>query len=301
MSNKKAEKKKPMVPVVERVAELAMQLGQRYLADYGAVRSRHDFTQRQLMSCLVLKAYLKTTYRGVLDLLKASTQLRERLGMTKKVPHYTALQKFSARGKVAEIATAMVLEIGRRAAEQAGAGDGGGPVAAVDATGLARTTVSDYFVSRRGHKVRRWVKLSVIVLCGSLMPIALVADLRPTHDCHHAVELLAQAAAKGVRPAKLYADRGYDAEWFHECCREQWGVPVLIPPVHRRADGSVGGRWRSQMTAEHLQQEGYSSRWKVESFFSALKRTMGGGLSARRPDQMLCEATIKVLAYALRR
>lgn len=34
-----------MVSKVERVASLAMGLGQRHLADYGAVRSRHDFTR----------------------------------------------------------------------------------------------------------------------------------------------------------------------------------------------------------------------------------------------------------------
>ena len=33
--------------VIERVASLAMRLGGRHLADYGATRSRHDFTQRQ--------------------------------------------------------------------------------------------------------------------------------------------------------------------------------------------------------------------------------------------------------------
>src|SRR5262245_33107197 len=38
-------------PVIERVAALAMRLGSRHLADYGAARSRHDFTQRQLMAC----------------------------------------------------------------------------------------------------------------------------------------------------------------------------------------------------------------------------------------------------------
>ena len=42
-----------------------MQLGSRHLADYGAVRSRYDFTQRQLMARLILRAYTKTTYRGV--------------------------------------------------------------------------------------------------------------------------------------------------------------------------------------------------------------------------------------------
>jgi hypothetical protein len=55
------------------------------------------------------------------------------------------------------------------------------------------------------------------------------------------------------------------------------------------------------MSADYLRQNGYSHRWAVESFFSALKRTMGSALSARRPDQMLAEAALKVLAYALRR
>ena len=44
-------------PLFERVAELAMRMAHRYLADYGATLSRHDFTQRQLMSCLVLRAH----------------------------------------------------------------------------------------------------------------------------------------------------------------------------------------------------------------------------------------------------
>jgi hypothetical protein len=42
---------------VEPVAELAMRLGGKHLADYGSTRSRHDFTQRQLMACLILRAY----------------------------------------------------------------------------------------------------------------------------------------------------------------------------------------------------------------------------------------------------
>ena len=41
---------------IEQVAALAMQLGSRHMADYGANTSRHDFTQRQLMACLILRA-----------------------------------------------------------------------------------------------------------------------------------------------------------------------------------------------------------------------------------------------------
>jgi hypothetical protein len=48
--------------VVERVAELAMRLGRKLLADYTSSRSRHDFTHQQQMTCLILRAYLKTTY-----------------------------------------------------------------------------------------------------------------------------------------------------------------------------------------------------------------------------------------------
>jgi hypothetical protein len=97
---------------VERVAELAMRLGGKHLADYGSARSRHDFTQRQLMACLILRAYLKTTYRGVLELLSVSPNLRAALGMGDKLPHYTTLQKFSARSQVLAIADALEVVCG---------------------------------------------------------------------------------------------------------------------------------------------------------------------------------------------
>jgi hypothetical protein len=292
----KSKRATEKTPVIELVAELAMKLGQRHLADYGATRSRHDFTQRQLMTCLILRVYLKTTYRGVLDLLAASPNLRERMGLTEKLPHFTTLQKFSGRSHVLAIAQKLIGEIVQRAGTPAPAET----IAAMDATGLSRTTVSDYFTSRRGRRFRKWVKVAVVVLTGSLLPVALAIDLKPTHDCVQARSLLAQTQAV-VRPDKLLADAGYDAEWIHEHCREQWGVASLIPAVPRRADGTRGGKWRAQMTQDYLQQQGYGRRWTVESFFSALKRTMGSALSARRPDQMVAEAALKVLAYTLRR
>lgn len=282
--------------MVERVAELAMKLGHGYLASYGANTSRHDFTQRQLMACLVLRAYLGTTYRGVLDLLAASQSLRERLGLSEKLPHFTTLQKFSGRSNVVAIAQGMLKTIGALAVEQKPQDS----AAAMDATGLARTTVSDYFCSRRGRRMRRWVKVSVMVLCGSLLPLALEVDLKPGHDCRHARSLLDQAQAV-ARPQRLYADAGYDAEWIHERCRDQWGVESVIQPIQRRADGKLGGKWRAKMRQTYLEKVQYGRRWAVESFFSALKRTMGSALKARRPDQMLAEAALKVLAYTLRR
>ena len=106
------------VPTIERVAALAMQLGSRHLADYGATRSRHDFTQRQLMACLILRAYTKTTYRGLLELLAISPSLRQELGLQDKLPHYSTLAKFSSRSQVLEIADAMIRSIGQAAFRQ---------------------------------------------------------------------------------------------------------------------------------------------------------------------------------------
>jgi len=283
-------------PMIERVAEMAMSLSQPHLADYGATRSRHDFTQRQLMSCLILRAYLKTTYRGVVDLLAASASLRQRLGLGEKLPHYTTLQKFSGRTQVLAIAQKLIAAIVQEVAPPEEA-------LAMDSTGMSFNTASEYFQmrSKRGKgSVRKWVKVSVAVLCGSLLPTALLVNLGPSSDYALAPSLLAQSQAVS-RPERLYADAGYDAEWIHKQCREQWGVQSVIKPVTRRSDGTRSGKWRSQMTDQYLKQNNYGRRWAVESFFSGLKRTMGSVLSARKPEQMLAEATFRVLAYALRR
>ena len=283
-------------PTVERVAELAMKLGGRHLADYGSARSRDDFTQRQLMACLILRAYLKTTYRGVLELLSVSPHLRGALGMPDKRPHYTTLQKFSARSQVLAIADAMIRTIGRAAGEPKFAKTS----AAMDATGLETTTASAHFQSRAGRTRRKWVKVSTIVLCGSLLPLSLVLGWGPGNDKSQAKELMTKAS-EATLPAKLYADAGYDAEWVHDQCRLDWGVESVIKPARQRADGTRSGFWRSRMSGKYLARKDYGTRWAVESFFSGLKRTMGSTLTSRKPSQLLAEAAFKVLAYTLRR
>ncbi len=292
----KPKKGAAQLQVIERVAEMAMELSRPHLADYGATRSRHDFTQRQLMSCLVLRAYLRTTYRGVLECLAVSQTLRQRLGLEEKLPHFTTLQKFSRRAKVVEIVQLMIAKVGQAAAQQeavAGA-------AAMDSTGLSGSTASEYYRSRSGKSCQQWVKISVVVLCASLLPVGIALSLGPSNDRVQVPMLLDQARAVS-QPRALYADAGYDAEWIHAWCREQWGVESVIKPNGQRADGGRNGKYRADMSAEHLRERGYGKRWAVESFFSGLKRTMGAALSARRSDQMVAEASFRVLAYALRR
>src|SRR5271154_946660 len=284
------------VQTIERVAALAMQLGSRHLADYGANTSRHDFTQRQLMACLILRAYTKTTYRGVLELLAVSPSLRRELGLGDKLPHYSTLAKFSSRSQVLAIADAMIRSIGQTAFAQTSEPT----AAAMDATGLETTTASAHFQCRRGGPRRKWVKGSTIILCGSLLPMSLVMAWGPGNDKCQAKELMTKAQTAAM-PDTLYADAGYDAEWIHAQCREEWGPESVIKPAVHRADGRRNGLWRSGMSKTYLEKMEYGRRWAVETFFSGLKRTMGSMLTSRRPEQLLKEAAFRVLAYTLRR
>ena len=279
------------------VARLAMKLGREHLSDYGAVTSRKDFTQRQLMTCLVLRAYLKTTYRGVIEILETSEALRAELGMKEKLPHYSTLAKFCERSAVLEILGAMLHRLGGAALRQKSE-----PVA-IDATGLETSTASAHFVSRSKKERKKWVKLSVAVLTTSLLPLGAVLDWGPNNDKCQVWPLLQQSlSGQPIPPPKLYADAGYDAEWVHGVCREEFGIATtVIKPARCAADGSRRGEYRSQMSENYLKEQGYGQRWKVESYMSALKRTTGSTLLARKPANLLKEAAFKVLAYALNR
>jgi hypothetical protein len=291
-----------MATKLERVAALAMNLGQRHLADYGATRSRHDFTQRQLMACLILRAYLKTTYRGLLDILAGHGRLRTALGLEGKLPHFTTLQKFSSRSEVLEIADALIGQIGKWAL-RAQVSTGKKVAVAMDATGMETSVASAHFASRAGRTRRRWVKLSLAVVCGNLFPLGLVMDWGPSNDKCQAFALLEKSFEEPVpgRRPRLYADAGYDADWIHELCRGEWGVESIIKPARHKSDGSLGGTWRAAMTKEHLRKCAYGRRWQIESFISGLKRTTGSALAARTDTNLLKEAAIRVLAYALNR
>jgi hypothetical protein len=272
-----------------KVAALSMKVSRRCLAKYSHIKSPHTFTQPQLMTGLVLKAYLKTTYRGLIDILAASEQLQDRLGLT-RLPNYSTFKRFADRSATPEVLDALLGEI----LQEVGASQAD---VAMDSTGLETTSASAHYSTRIGRKRKQYVKVSVTVLCGSLLATGMVVDWGPRNDKVEAAVLLERTAAK-VQPRQLFADAGYDAEWVHEYCRDHWGVQSFIPPAVHKADGTANGRYRSAMTALP---KAYGLRWHVESFFSALKRTTGSALSARKEPALFAEAGLKVLAYAFRR
>ena len=278
------------------VARLSMRLSGRDMQPYSHPKSPKKFTQAQLMTCLILRAYLKTTCRGVIEYLDTSDKLQKCLGL-KRVPHYSTLKYFADRSDTQAIVDAMLADIVKQIVEQSGEADRD---VAIDATGVESTSARAYFCTRSGRKRKKYVKLSLCVTCGTMLPTSLVMSWGPCNDKAVARDLLEKTSAV-VQPETLFADAGYDAEWVHQYCRDDWGVTSSIPPAVHRDDGKVNGKYRSKMTPRRLKKNGYGRRWIVESFMSRLKRTTGSMLAARDEACLFTEASIRVLPYALRR
>jgi Transposase DDE domain len=296
----------PIAPVDatvhERTLRLALNLSIRVLPEYGTRTSKKDFTQRQLMAIALLRAAFNLSYRAVVQDLSRSPALVECLNL-KRVPHFTTIESFvntpGMEAALQSILSELLKRIPPTPADSASA-----PAAlevAIDSTGVSATHTSIYFDQKKRGSAkapyRAYVKLSVAVVCGVMLPCAMIVDWGPSADLRQAEPLIRQMVTR-VRPATLYADAGYDAERLHELCRDELGIESFIPPVARTRDGTVRTRYRARMTRLP---KAYGRRWHVESFMSALKRTTGSSLRARGRHRPLTELSFRVVAYAIRR
>lgn len=273
-----------------RLVKLTMRLARRHLTDYAHLKSPRKYTQPQLFACLILKAHLGATYRRIEELLILMPAVREAIGLT-EVPRFTTLQAFADRAEIVPLMDGVLASIGR-AVNKAQPQD-----AAMDGTGLETTSASAHFICRAGRKRIKYVKLTLAVLCSAMIPCALVADWGPSHDMKQAWEVRAKLKAS-TKPTWLWGDGAFDCEAWHEANWNDWGVPSYAPTVVRRADGGVNGFYRQAFVQEV---EGYGRRWAIETVNSAFKRVSGSVLRSRKEHTLFTEASLKVVAYAIRR
>lgn len=275
------------------VAAMAIRLARRCVRRYAHRNSPQRFTQPQLLACLILKALLRFTYRGVEDILAISPALRETLGLT-CVPHFTTLQKFASAVNMPALLDALLACCVRQVI---------GPRmprvrdVVIDATGMESGCASAYFLTRAGRKRSRWIKTSVVALCDAVMPMALHVDWGPSGDPKHALPALRKAATL-ARPRRVWGDAGYDSESVHAFCFEVWRSRSYAPPIRRHGSTVLRSRYRRRMRDKPRD---YGRRWTIESLFSAIKRICGSALTARREHTLKAEAALRIVAYAVRR
>lgn len=303
---------------MERMAALALKLARRRVAPYASRFSRKDFTQPQLLACVLLRAAFGLTYRGLGDRLAASPAIRDALGLP-RTPHFTTIEGCANAPGMDAVIQDILTELVRVAATP------DDDEVAMDSTGLGVTVASVYYDDVRREKAERaarntlekradrdheaarrqrekrynapFVKLSVAVLCGSMLPVAVVASMGRSNDNVQSYQVVAELAAR-AKVRTLYADTGYDSESLHEWCRERHGIESIIPPVPKTKDGRIKTPYRALM--QNLPRR-YTRRKRIETFFSALKRTTMPAVRALRPDRQMTEAALRVLAYGIRR
>lgn len=91
---KKVKKKTKLQRVITKspvtLARLALKQADQAIPKYSDEKSRKDFTQSQIFAILILKAFFKTDYRGIIEFLRELSDLRSALKL-KKIPHYSTL------------------------------------------------------------------------------------------------------------------------------------------------------------------------------------------------------------------
>ena len=267
---------------------MALEVGTDALKLYSHRFSPKTFTQPQLFACLVLKSFYKTDYRGIAAILADNSDLRRTLGL-QKVPHFTTIQKAGQRllrNAPAQALLDQTLQHARPRRKRTGDRTTV-KRAALDASGFEAQHVSHYFVRRREKGGKRWQstaykrfpKLAVLCDCDTHLILAAVAGRGPGPDITHVEAAICQALRRS-KPATLYADAGYDAEWVHEVARRDLGVRTIIPPwIGRPTDKAPTGHWRKVMS-ERIHLTNYGQRWQDETVFSMIKRRQGSAVNA---------------------
>ena len=272
------------------------------LPKYAHRNSPRKFTQPQLFACLVLKAQLKTDYRGVTVFLDDFPELQQCIEL-KKVPHFTTLQKAAGRllrnHHVLGLLNVTIKRVMKRKRRVA--------LAAADSSGFEVTHASRYYVWRtkrmglppKHMTYRRFPKLHVIIDTRNHLILSLFGTRGPTPDTIQLPSLLNQLGDL-VRIDHLLADAGYDSEANHVLLREEHGIRSTIPPKQGRPrkSGLPAGQYRRLMS-QRFDTSAYRQRSQVETVMSMLKRNLDGCIRARTYWSQIREMALKVLTHNL--
>lgn len=291
---------------------VALAVGKEAFSDYSHKYSPKKFTQPQLFACLVLKEFEKKDYRGIAQLLKDWSQLRQVIGL-KSVPHFTTLQKSSRRLLRLKHVRTMLA---RTVRDIRGKRNKSVPYAAADSSGFDSHHTSRYFIWRRDNReedkkrpkkrvsYRRYGKLMVAVCCATHAILGAVASRGPTPDIDQLDHLLSELpAAESLKIGHMVLDAGFDSAHNHRLLRQGHGMRSTIPPrtgrPPRHPDALPADKWRRLMKSRfrHGPPKVYGKRAQVETVFSMLKRNLGAALRARCEPGRRRDLLLRVLTH----
>lgn len=144
-----------------------------------------------------------------------------------------------------------------------------------------------------------WPKLTAVFDTQTHLITGIEVGHGPTQDSPQFTPAMRQATAN-LKPIRVLADKGYDAEHNHVLCRKELGIRSTAIALNPRA---TGRRWPKaryrRMMKRRFPKVKYRQRAQAESGFSRHKRRLGSALTARQHDSQLREMRLRVIAHNL--
>jgi hypothetical protein len=288
----------PMAEVgVVRFGQVAREVAETVLPSYRSKYSKHLFAQPSLLAVLCLMRYADWTFREAEVRLGEHQELRRALGL-ERVPDFTTLYRFLRRLDGAVVTQALRATVARLPPPTAG-----GRIVAVDATGLAPTAASRYFVDltrnrgaeRARHHWPKWVVAVDVPRRIVLGQLAYAGPANASSTLRPVVDLARQTGTISL----VLADAEFDSERNHRHIRDQLGADSIIPAKRGKSTWQLHGI-RAQMRATFPTAR-YRQRTLVESVFSAAKRKLSSRAPGRLPVTQHLQTLLLGLAYDIYR
>lgn len=257
--------------------ELAVQTA-NLLPRYNSKFSNRIFDNRQKMAIVILKQKLKTTYRGVLEILEISEIARARFKLN-RLPDHSTLVKFLQRIS-SSLIDSLLME---KEAE----------IIAVDSTGFETECMSYYYrtIHNAVRSRRHYAKLSLAVDAEKQKILAQKIRLGPRNDNIDFKTLLKNLSAKFV-----VADKGYDSRKNRYFVLRKMKAYPQIP--YRKTSGATYIKGKTKVK---IDDKIYHQRSKIETIFSAIKRKYGSIIRSRKFDTQKKEIICRLVAYNIDR
>ena len=277
----------------------ALKIAKSSLPAHRHRNSPRKFTQHQLFACLVLKNFLKTDYRGLVEYLADCDSLANSIELT-CIPHYTTFQKAAKRLLVSKFVHQLLDETVKKQMRRRKRVVN----SAIDSTGLSATSASAYFIKRRAIKsgpwktitYRRYPKLGVVTDVASHFIIAYQAKRGPCPDVGEFKALIGQANRR-VKLANVLADAGYDSEPNHQYARDELALRTIIPPKAGRPTAKPASGYYRRLMQTRFDEETYRKRAQVETVMSMIKRRQGSFCKGKTYWSRCRELSLMVLTH----
>lgn len=237
--------------------------------------SNRIYCNHQKLAIVVLMQKFKTTTRGIISMLRASSDIRMHLGLH-KVPAHTTVVRFVNR-----IRKQIAKLLGIRQAV----------TVAIDATGFELDQKSYYYRtvwnSNKKQKTKRFMKLSIAVDAEKQLILAYKIRKSRAHDTKDFKPLI-----KGLKVEKVLADRGYDSREL----RKFVFLKNAKPYIPFRSTSGRDGYY--QKKADRLfDKKIYNKRPIVENIFFCIKQKYGSVLRNRANATQKVELISKLIAH----